>query len=218
MRGVPAGEFPGIKSIFWGGMPDILDQQGGVFFGLGQPQPLVYAYNQTIVQTLQAALFNGNFGWLGQTSSPGVAIASIRSVVVANGGYAQYLTIGTNILAGSTNVVNNPLASVPIRISGIQQPGNLNGIWPMTVQGPNSDGTYTLYFKKRIAVLPWVVGGQAAYQPKNFIGYSNLWVGPTANGMINDPTGNIYVVKVAKRKRGVPFGQQRGRRKALSTY
>ena len=218
MRGVSSLEVPGTKSIFWGGMPDFFDQAGGVIYGQGNnPNVLVWIYGTQLVQNIQAALFQGGFGWLGQTQTSGSLAGAVYAINIVNG-FAASIATTRNLWVGSSNIVNNPQCSVPMRISGLLQPGNLNGSWPMFITGPSSDGIYTCFFKKRIACLPYTSGGQLAFQPKVFIPFSNLWVGPSGGGMVNDAVGNLYAVKIARKKRGVPFGQQHGRRRAVPTY
>lgn len=206
MRCIPATPSIGTKSIFMGGFPDIYDRGGGVVAGT-----LVQFFGTVIVKNLQQALAQGNFGWLGQTTNPASQTAAIKEIIF-NINHINFITPEGNIFAGSTGIIGVSGVTVPVRISGITQPGNLNGIWPVTV---DSNGKCRM--KKPVATLAWSGNGQISFQPKNFIPFINAWVG-TTNPTPTEREGNIYAEKIAKRKRGRPFGLQAGRRSVIPVY
>ncbi len=201
-RAVPlGGSAIGTKSIFMGGFPDIYAQNGGVLVGTFQ-----YFFGIAPIRTLQRALTQGAFGWLGQTANPVAVTARIETLTYSTGNVPT-LKPYTDIFANSTGIKGASGVYVPVQITGVKTPGNLNGIWPGSVA---SDGKVTL--KKPFAHLTWDSTGSISYRPKALILFSNQTVGMTPVSQ-TEPDGNLYALKVAKRKRGRPFGQQPGRAK-----
>lgn len=206
MRCIPQTPTIGTKSIFMGGFPDIYDRGGGQIAG-----SLQYFFGVVPVRNLQQALAQGGFGWLGQTTNPASTVSSIKQIDVSLG-KVPIITTNTNIWGTTTGILGVYGVTAPVRISGIGQPGNLNGIWPVSV---SSVGVMTL--RKPVAILAWNGTGQVQFQAKNFIPFANAWVGST-NPTPTEILGNLYAEKVAKRKRGKPFGQQPGRRRTIPVY
>lgn len=203
MRCIPSNPTIGTKSIFMGGFPDIYDRGGGQVAGT-----LVQFFGTVATRALQQALAQGSFGWLGQTTNPASQSSSIKEILYSINN-VPYIKPTGDIFVGSTGIIGVSGVNVPVRISGIKQPGNLNGIWPVRVNSANE-----VHLLKPFAHLAWDGTGTISFQPKNFIPFINAWVG-TTNPTPTEIMGNIYAEKIAKRKRGRPFGSQAGRRRNI---
>jgi hypothetical protein len=94
--------------------------------------------------------------------------------------------------------------SVPVRISGVKSPGNINGVIPVTISGSYSQCTST----KRIAILPWDGNsGVIHYNAPVFYPF-HAYVVPGGIG-----NSGILLDRVGERKAGRPSGAPRGRLK-----
>lgn len=207
-RCIPANAAIGVKSIFMGGMPDRYDIEGGKLLG-----SFTFMYGTPVIRAWQEALSEGGFGWLGQTLSPLVRKTAIRDITIGADGVPVIKTF--NGLTGlDPAIVNAPGVYLPIRLSGITQPGNLNGVWPFSVSTGTEVGAIYLTMKKSVATLAWDGTGKCTYAPLNFIPFSTATVG-SPNPVPIETAGNIYAAKIAKRKRGRPFGSQPGRRRTI---
>jgi hypothetical protein len=208
-RCIPAFATPGVKSIFMGGFPDIYDQQGGI------PQGgFVFNYGTVITRRFQQALWQGGFGWLGIAPATPPASVPIGALVTTTSGLIAINVTATLALQTALGSVQNGQV-VPIRISGMRQPGNLNGTWPFHVTRVGA--IYQLNSTRPFATLTWDGTGQITYSPKSFVPFISANVGAD-NPTPREIDGNIYIEKISRRKRGLPFGAQRGRQRAVARY
>jgi hypothetical protein len=159
------------------------------------------------------ALWQGGFGWMGITTEPGAISTPIQTLVNSTSGI-----ITITVSAAALNPIVNTLANgqiIPLRLSGIRQPGNLNGTWPFRYTLGTTSHTFTSV--RSFAVLTWDGTGQITYSPKNFIPFINANIG-AGNPTPAETKGNLYAEKIARRKRGLPFGLEHGRLKAFKRY
>lgn len=207
-RCVPQTPQPGTKSIYMGGMPDIYDQAGG------QAYPsFSYWFGVQPIRALQQALWQNAFGWMGITTNPGQVATPITGLTNTVSGFVTVTVATSGITAALAAQMSGQV--VPLRISGVRQPGNLNGTWPFRFLYGTTACTFTS--TRPFAVLTWDGTGTVTYSPKNFIPFCQANIG-AGNPTPTETLGNIYAEKVARRKRGLPFGLQHGRRKAVKRY
>jgi pimeloyl-ACP methyl ester carboxylesterase len=185
------------KYIYWRGIPDEIVVNGGnvrtggmTFFGAA-------TWN-----ALQSELSQGGWGWLG-TVGTGKTQVKISGLAQTAGttGFVNF-TFETPLFAGATPVDPAPGYVVPIRISQVRTPGNINGVIPVTVGPTTSQATS----KNRISILTWDgVSGKATYTQQALITFAP----PAVRGTLP----NIDIARVGERRAGVPTGQPRGRQR-----
>ena len=208
-RCIPATPQPGTKSIYMGGMPDAYDKAGGTF-----QFNFTYNYGVAPIRALQRALWQGAFGWLGITASPAPASVPIGNLSVSTTGLVSITVSNTAALLAALGSIQRGQV-IPLRISNVRQPGNMNGTWPFRFLGGTAS---TLFVSvKSFATLTWDLTGSVTYSPKNFIPFIQANVG-VGNPTPAEVLGNIYAEKIARRKRGLPFGVERGRQKVIKRF
>ncbi len=203
MRCMPSTVGISNKVIFMRGLPDSYDVQGGQlngqlyqFFGI----PRIRALQQALApQTFQ-------FGWLAQLRPQIVFQTPFVSITQNANGTISF--VPSVPLATVPNSALGTASSIPLKISGVRVPGNLNGIVPCTV---DINGLiYTT--KKKIAIVPWDQStGTMSYVPKEFVPFSGNFITAPRTG---DPLsfGNIWAERIGERKTGKVFGFVPGRK------
>lgn len=204
MRGVPATPGQPAKNIFMRGLPDQYDVRGGELNGT-----LDQFFGMPRVQTLQRALVPAGtpFGWLGSVR-PTVNFQSLLSAVVQNTNGTVSMTLTTDLLTVPPSALGHQQFHVPVRISGMRAPGNLNGSLTVWFDVTGTIMTTT----KRIAIGTWDGStGRVTYVPKSFVPFSGSIISAPVRG--NPFTyGNIWAVRIGERKAGRIFGTVPGRR------
>jgi pimeloyl-ACP methyl ester carboxylesterase len=176
------------KLQYMRGIPDDFDVMGG----LPALTPVAYFGGSwtnfvTAIQTGFGAGVNqtGPWGYVGK--NPGAqAVASISALTQTSGGYVS-ITTSTNLF----NLALTPVNSVvPVRISKLTVPGNLNSVHPVQVYSANQFVT-----EKKIAILAWDSSpGKVTYSPLTYI-----------------PVATVQFSRIGERKAGRPFAVARGR-------
>lgn len=204
MRGVPATVGQPGKNIYMRGLPDSYDVRGGLLAGT-----LDQFFGMARVQALQRALVPAGtpFGWLG-TIRPVVAFQSPLTAVTQNANGTITMTLAAAIATFPAGALGNAQNFVPIRLTGMRQPGNLNGTIPVRI---DSTG-FIVTTKKRIAIGQWDNStGTVSYIPKSFIPFSGGIISAPVRG--NPMTyGNLWAVRISERKAGKIYGTVPGRR------
>lgn len=204
MRGVPAAVGQAGKNIYMRGLPDSYDINGGQLNGT-----LDQFFGMPRVQALQRALVPAGtpFGWLG-TTRPAIPFQSLLTAVTQNANGTISLTLASAIETLPAGAAGNAQNFVPVRISGVKIPGNINGTIPMNVDNTR----FILTSKKRIAIVPWdQATGLVTYIPKIFVPFSGNIIRAPVRG--NPMTyGNLWAVRISERAAGRVFGAVPGRR------
>lgn len=205
MKGVPATVGLPAKNIFMRGLPDNYDINGGELNG-----QLYQFFGVNRVQALQDALKGDGtpFGWLGNQNPVPVNSSSRFQAITQNANGTVTFTLTNLALAFPVGSTFNAFNNFTVRISGIEDPGNING----TVTGNAGAGAGFFTTKKRIAIRPWDgVTGTLYYIPKMFVPFSNKTIQLPVEG--NPLTyGNIWASRIGERKAGAIFGTVPGRR------
>lgn len=149
--------------------------------------------------TLQQKLGSDGWGWVGNAAASTVMQISALAYTAPNSGYVAFTFTG-NLFPNSIPLGQN--ITVPIRVSRVVTPGNINGQIPVVVNAALN----ACVTKKRIAILPWDGNsGQASFNGKQFWQFKP-YVAP--GGLGN--TG-ILLERIGERKAGRPFGTPPGR-------
>lgn len=183
------------KFIFMRGISDNFVVAGGV------PVPQGMSIFGGAWTTLQTTLGSNGWGWVGNNATPTVQPITGLAYTAPNSGFVAITFTGPLFPVGYPL---NAGVTVPIRISRLISPANLNGSIPVVLGGSLAACTT----KKRVAILNWDgASGQASFNAKQFWQFMPY----TAPGGLGN-TG-ILLDRIGERKPGRPFGTPPGRAK-----